>query len=68
MDKNNGWQFNGTWESNSPYEESSDERFEIFVFEPDRDEKLSENNCLQSHCIDLASCGDVASLSATLIQ
>ena len=40
MDNDNGWKSNGTWESNSPSEESSDERFEIFKFEPYRDEKL----------------------------
>lgn len=56
MDSDNGWESNGKWEYNSPSEESSDEAFEIVEFEPDRDDKLSGYDCLQSNRIDLASC------------
>ena len=58
MDSVNGWGSNGTWESNSPLEKPSDEGFEIVKFESDRDDKLSEYDCLQSNRIDLAYCDD----------
>ena len=52
----NGWESNGTWESKSSSEGySSDESFEIIEFEPDRDENISKDDCLQSNHIDMNS-------------
>ena len=52
----NGRESNGTWESKSLSEGySSDESFEIIEFEPDRDENISKDDCLQSNHIDMNS-------------
>ena len=58
MVHDNGSESHDTWESSSFSEEYSDEGFEIVEFQPDKDETLSENDCLQINCIDLASCYD----------
>ena len=51
-----GWESNGTWELKSSSEGySSDESFEIIEFEPDRDENISKDDCLQSNHIDMNS-------------
>ena len=52
----NGWESNGTWDSKSSSEGySSDESFEIIEFEPDRDENISKDDCLQINHIDMNS-------------
>ena len=52
----NGRESNGTRESKSSSEGySSNESFEIIEFEPDRDEHISKDDCLQSNHIDMNS-------------
>ena len=52
----NGWESNGTWESKSSSEGyPSEKSFEIIGFEPDRDENISKNDCLQRNHIDMNS-------------
>ena len=52
----NGWESNGTVESKSSSERySSDESFEMIEFEPDRDENISNDDCLQRNRIGMNS-------------